>query len=415
MLDINEFINTDKLFDGHYRLLRPLNTEGGTADVWLAVDMNTIDGHSYYDEEELVIDESSALLVAIKIYRPKNALDIEGEQRFRDEFKVAFNCHHANLLQPTSFNIFQGLPYLVLPYCEAGSSEQFIGQELTNDKIWRFILDVASGLNRLHSNNPQIVHQDIKPANILIDDNGNFTITDFGISSKKTSMQESDNDEENSGTIAYMAPERFDPNTDARPESDIWAFGATLCEILTGRVPFGEDGGMNQLKGLSLPPLSGMSPELKSLIKWIERWEADGQTKIDGIGTQMHISCYANAQTQESKKKAIENMFKLMAATGKLVRVSELDMGYVDASGNKVLTVDMTEAQHKEMAELYKFVVQKYLEIIPTAQQWGICQWCATDAPANSGWRGGEPVGLWDKDYYRKHTYAGFADGLAGK
>jgi len=155
--------------------------------------------------------------------------------------------------------------------------------------------------------------------------------------------------------------------------------------------------------------------KLKSLIAWIKRWEADGITKIDGIGTQMHISCYANPQTQESKKAAIVNMFKLMAATGKLVRVSELDMGYVDANGNPVNTADMTEEQHKQMAEHYKFVIKAYLENIPANQQWGICQWCATDAPADSGWRKGEPTGLWDKDYYRKHTYAGFADGLAGK
>jgi GH35 family endo-1,4-beta-xylanase len=155
--------------------------------------------------------------------------------------------------------------------------------------------------------------------------------------------------------------------------------------------------------------------KLKSLIAWIKRWEADGITKIDGIGTQMHISCYADPQTQESKKAAIVNMFKLMAASGKLVRVSELDMGYVDANGNPVKTGDMTEEQHKQMAEHYKFVVKAYLENIPANQQWGICQWCATDAPVDSGWRKGEPVGLWDKDYYRKHTYAGFADGLAGK
>ena len=154
--------------------------------------------------------------------------------------------------------------------------------------------------------------------------------------------------------------------------------------------------------------------KLKSLINWIKKWEADGVTKIDGIGSQMHISCYANAQTQESKKAAIENMFRLMAQSGKLIRISELDMGYVDAAGNSVSTSNMTEEQHKQMAELYTFVVSKYLEIIPAAQQWGICQWCITDSPSDSGWRKGEPTGLWDKDYYRKHTYAGFANGLLG-
>lgn len=155
--------------------------------------------------------------------------------------------------------------------------------------------------------------------------------------------------------------------------------------------------------------------KLKSLINWIKKWEADGVTKIDGIGSQMHISCYANQQTQESKKAAIENMFRLMAQSGKLIRISELDMGYVDADGNPVLTGNMTEAQHQQMAELYTFVVSKYLEIIPASQQWGICQWCITDSPADSGWRKGEPTGLWDSKYYRKHTYAGFANGLIGK
>ena len=152
--------------------------------------------------------------------------------------------------------------------------------------------------------------------------------------------------------------------------------------------------------------------KLKSLIKWIKDWEADGVTKIDGIGSQMHISCYGNPQTQEAKKNAIENMLKLMAESGKLVRISELDMGYVDANDKEVKTADMTEEQHKEMRALYEFVVKKYLELIPENQQWGICQWCVTDSPANSGWRAGLPVGLWDMDYYRKHTYGGFAAGL---
>ena len=152
--------------------------------------------------------------------------------------------------------------------------------------------------------------------------------------------------------------------------------------------------------------------KLKSLIQWIKDWEADGVTKIDGIGSQMHISCYGNPKTQEAKKNAIENMLKLMAKSGKLVRISELDMGYVDANGKEVKTADMTEEQHKEMRDLYEFVVKKYLEIIPENQQWGICQWCVTDSPANSGWRAGLPVGLWDSDYYRKHTYGGFAAGL---
>ena len=152
--------------------------------------------------------------------------------------------------------------------------------------------------------------------------------------------------------------------------------------------------------------------KLKSLIQWIHDWEADGVTKIDGIGSQMHISCYADPNTQESKKNHIVKMLQLMAESGKLCKISELDMGYVDAAGNSVTYDQMTEEQHKEMRDLYTFVLQKYFEIIPAAQQYGITQWCATDSPKDSGWRKGDPTGLWDLNYLRKHTYAGFAVGL---
>jgi GH35 family endo-1,4-beta-xylanase len=154
--------------------------------------------------------------------------------------------------------------------------------------------------------------------------------------------------------------------------------------------------------------------KLKSLINWIKKWEADGVTYVDGIGTQMHISYYANSSTQKSKENAIVNMFKLMANSGKLVRVSELDMGYNDASGSSVSTSKMTEAMHHKMADFYEWIVKKYLEIIPPAQQAGICFWCPTDSPSNSGWRADTPVGIWTLDYYRKHAYAGIVEGLGG-
>ncbi|MEH2789877.1 endo-1,4-beta-xylanase [Segatella copri] len=152
--------------------------------------------------------------------------------------------------------------------------------------------------------------------------------------------------------------------------------------------------------------------KLRSLIKWIHDWEADDVTKIDGIASQMHISCYADPNTQKSKKDHIVKMLELMKESGKLCKISELDMGYVDAAGKEVKTADITEEQHKEMRDLYTFVLQKYFEIIPAAQQYGITQWCATDSPKDSGWRPGLPVGLWDLNYLRKHTYAGFAVGL---
>ena len=152
--------------------------------------------------------------------------------------------------------------------------------------------------------------------------------------------------------------------------------------------------------------------KLRSLILWIKDWEADDVTKIDGIASQMHISCYADPVKQENAKNHIVKMLELMKKSGKLCKISELDMGYVDAAGKDVTYDQMTEEQHKEMRDLYTFVLKKYFEIIPIDKQYGITQWCATDSPKDSGWRPGLPVGLWDLNYLRKHTYAGFAAGL---
>ena len=167
--------------------------------------------------------------------------------------------------------------------------------------------------------------------------------------------------------------------------------------------------------------------KVKSLVYWIGVWEKKGKelgwnTKIDGIGSQMHISYYENPQILESKKKAIQNMLKIMAETGKLVRISEIDMGYVDKDGKDVTTAQLEKlpieervAKEKAMAEHYKWIIEQYFKIVPVSQQYGICQWCLTDSPTDSGWRPGQPVGLWNLNYQRKPAYGGFADGLANK
>lgn len=167
--------------------------------------------------------------------------------------------------------------------------------------------------------------------------------------------------------------------------------------------------------------------KLTSLVYWIDVWEKKGKelgwnTKIDGIGSQMHISYYENPKTLESKKKAIQNMLTIMAGTGRLVRISEIDMGYVDKDGKDVTTAQLEKlpieervAKEKAMAEHYKWIIEQYFKIVPVSQQYGICQWCLTDSPTDSGWRPGQPVGLWNLNYQRKPAYGGFADGLANK
>lgn len=152
--------------------------------------------------------------------------------------------------------------------------------------------------------------------------------------------------------------------------------------------------------------------KVKSLIYWINQWESDGKCKIDGIGTQMHVSYHAKESTQKSKENAIVEMYRLLAASGKLIKITELDMGYVDAEGNSVKTPDMKYNQLVEMADFYKFIISKYFEIIPAEQCYGISQWCLTDSPANSGWRANEPVGILQLDYERKPAYEAYVEAL---
>lgn len=101
----------------------------------------------------------------------------------------------------------------------------------------------------------------------MIDDRKNFAITDFGISSHR-GFNRDGYDENQSGTMAYMAPERFKEDYESIPESDIWSFGATLYELITGKMPFGENGGLDQLeKGTQPKPISQNIPNsIKKLI-----------------------------------------------------------------------------------------------------------------------------------------------------
>lgn len=145
------------------------------------------------------------------------------------------------------------------------------------------------------------------------------------------------------------------------------------------------------------------------LIEYVKYVESKG-VKVDGIGTQMHVT-YGITSLD-----AVKAMFKNLAATGKLIKVSELDMGYrVAGAAENLKTDQLTVEQHKEMAKFYQDIVQAYFENIPAPQRYGITQWAATDSPAESSWRSNEPIGLWSLNYNRKHAYGGFANGLAGK
>lgn len=251
MINLYQLKVSNTPLDNHYQLIDKIGG-GGFSEVWLAEDLR------------------SQVKVALKVYSSVQDMDSEGIKMFRKEFSLVCNLNHTNILKPFTFDIFQGCPYIVLPYCEKGSAAQYVGK-LTENELWDFVGQVAAGLAYIHKHN--IIHQDIKPGNVLINADGQMMITDFGISTglRKT-MRRSANKTDDSardGTIAYMSYECLKENPINVIARDIWAFGATLYEFATGEVPFGEYGGITQrAEGGKIPNVNAdISSDLKELIR----------------------------------------------------------------------------------------------------------------------------------------------------
>lgn len=223
------------LLDGRYQLKRFIGS-GTFGEVWVANDTAT------------------DLEVAIKVYV---SMDETGYKEFKKEFQISFELNHSNLLHANylGVNPEDKCPYLVMPFCPDGSVSRHIGS-MSEADMWRFIRDVASGLAYLHSMNPPIIHQDIKPDNILILRNGDFVITDFGISKQlRATLRKSANSLNSAGAISYMGPERFSKQYQAVKASDIWSLGASIFELATEELPFCGMGGSLLKQGADMPEL----------------------------------------------------------------------------------------------------------------------------------------------------------------
>jgi hypothetical protein len=186
--------------------------------------------------------------------------------------------------------------------------------KMSEKDAWRLLHDVASGLAWLHNMNPPVIHQDIKPDNVMIGENGDFMITDFGVSThlKSTLRKSMSAAFSSAGTIAYMAPERFSKDNTPIMANDIYSLGATVYEMLTGDTPFGDDGGLIQMKGAAVPELKGeYSNQIKAVINkclkanpW-ERPTAEQLEKYAQEGMQNKKITFADEKTFWQKYKLV--------------------------------------------------------------------------------------------------------------
>lgn len=209
-----------ELFDSRYRLVKRAGS-GGFADVWKA-------------EDTLRKNK----VVALKIY---TRLDEEGIRAMSEEYNETEDIQHPNLLTGNHFAAVGNIPYMEMRYCDGGSLASRVGN-MDNDELRHMLRDVCTGLAYLHAEG--MVHQDIKPENILLDTKHNrYMLADFGISGKsrsrlsKSAKMASDLV---AMTAAYAPPEKLSANRiDREPSTrgDIFSLGVTLYELATGNLP----------------------------------------------------------------------------------------------------------------------------------------------------------------------------------
>jgi serine/threonine-protein kinase len=241
----------DSLFDGRYRIVRKLGT-GGMANVYLA------------EDQEL------GRRVAIKILDDRHASDDQFVERFRREAKNAAGLNHPNIVSIYDRGEAEGTYYIAMEYLDGRSLKELIvtrGPAPVHVAI-DYARQILAALRFAHRNS--IVHRDIKPHNVLVDDDGRLKVTDFGIA--RAGASEMTEAGSIIGTAQYLSPEQA-KGTTVDHRSDIYSIGVVLYELLTGRVPFTGDTAveiaMRHLSSVPEPPSAlrdGISPELDMVV-----------------------------------------------------------------------------------------------------------------------------------------------------
>ncbi len=214
----------------------------------------------------LAHDEALDRSVAIKFARP-HLIDDAFRARFLAEARAMARVNHPNVLSVYSFGEHCGVPYIVMEYAEGGSLQRWLEANPGlpgTDVSFRILDDLCRGVAAIHA--AHTIHQDIKPDNILLDEDLRPRVADLGLAVINRRGQPSSH--EFVGTPAYMAPEVAFPRAidpALRPRADVYAVACVAYQLLTGRTPFDGAGNMGMLLQHAVKPVvppTALRPDL---------------------------------------------------------------------------------------------------------------------------------------------------------
>ena len=351
-------------------------------------------GRREYSEVWQAYDKLARIEVAIKIYAP---LDNPGLLAFPYEFIQLDELSHPNLQRYLFFDVYENRPYLIMPFYKEGSVARYVtkNKQISEELCWKILHDVAAGLAYMHSFNPPLIHQNIKPENILISNEGNFIISDFGIAAK---VYNCESKIQNSAItidtpLFNMGPDNFGIKSRPIMAEDLWALGTVMYELITNMPPFGDHDGLIQTKGEKPFEIEGdYSQELKDLVfsllsvnpwerptaKMIEKY---AYNKLNGIETDGLSSLQNDSIVRKPRNCSITTVIELECARngGRNITTS--------AHSNKTVSSREKEGLfHSSLKKIKGFFSSKeqktYNSFVPSSISEGDCVLSSVFAPA---------------------------------